>query len=155
MHPSHKVVFSSMGASLPGKTEHFKSSVFQKVYRCSALAVRAYQSELLKERVRKLDIGSPNPVLWEEKCRRHFGMSFWFGLLCRFIRGAHRLSPVSKPLVPPWDLSIVLDWLSKAPIEPIDSIFLKLLSFKIALLLALTMEKRWANYRLYKFTHHA
>ncbi|XP_052006407.1 uncharacterized protein LOC127660311 [Xyrauchen texanus] len=63
-------------------------------------------------------------------------------LVCRFMRGARRLHPVSKPLVPPWDLSVVLNALSKAPFEPIDSIVLKLLALKTALLLALTTAKR-------------
>lgn len=63
-------------------------------------------------------------------------------LVCRFMRGARRLHPVSKPLVPPWDLSVVLNALSKAPFEPIDKIALKLLALKTALLLALTTAKR-------------
>nr|XP_055071026.1 uncharacterized protein LOC129451681 [Misgurnus anguillicaudatus] len=63
-------------------------------------------------------------------------------LVCRFMRGARRLHPVSKPLVPPWDLSVVLNALSKAPFEPIDLIDLKLLTLKTAVLLALTTAKR-------------
>ncbi|XP_056112700.1 uncharacterized protein LOC130089419 [Rhinichthys klamathensis goyatoka] len=63
-------------------------------------------------------------------------------LVCRFMKGARRLHPVSKTLVPPWDLSVVLSALSKAPFEPIDSIALKLLALKTALLLALTTAKR-------------
>lgn len=56
---------------LPGKTERFSTSVFQKIYKSSALAVRVlnvtsfltvYQGELLEE------IGSLNPALWKEIC---------------------------------------------------------------------------------------
>ncbi|XP_048059471.1 uncharacterized protein LOC125276089 [Megalobrama amblycephala] len=63
-------------------------------------------------------------------------------LVCRFMRGARRLHRVSKPLIPPWDLSVVLNALSQPPFEPIDSIELKLLSLKAALLLALSTAKR-------------
>lgn len=30
-------------------------------------------------------------------------------LVCFFMKGAHRLLPVCRPLVPPWDLAVVLD----------------------------------------------
>ncbi|RXN03733.1 putative GAG protein [Labeo rohita] len=64
-------------ASLPGRTERLTASVFQKIYRSSALAVRAlnatslltaYQAELMEEMGRQMDAGSPNPALWEEIC---------------------------------------------------------------------------------------
>ncbi|XP_050958769.1 LOW QUALITY PROTEIN: uncharacterized protein LOC127160164 [Labeo rohita] len=63
-------------------------------------------------------------------------------LVCRFMRGARRLNRVSRPLIPPWDLSVVLNALSRTPFEPIDSGDLKLLSLKTALLLALSTAKR-------------
>ncbi len=63
-------------------------------------------------------------------------------LVCRFMRGARRLNRVSKPLIPPWDLSVVLNALFQPPFEPIDNIDLKLLSLKFALLLALSTAKR-------------
>ena len=77
LHPSRRAALSSTGASLPGKTERFAASVFQKIYKSTALSVRAlnatslltaYQAELLEEMGRQLDSGSPNPVLWEEIC---------------------------------------------------------------------------------------
>lgn len=77
LNPSRRAALSSTGASLPGKTERFAASVFQKIYKSSALAVRAlnatslltaYQAELLEEMGRQLDSGSPNPALWEEIC---------------------------------------------------------------------------------------
>ncbi len=75
LHPGRRAALSSTGASFPGKTESFATSVFQKIYKSSALAVRvlnvtslltAYQVELLEEMGRQLDSGSPNPALWEE-----------------------------------------------------------------------------------------
>ncbi len=77
LHPGRRTALSSTGASLPGKTEHFTTSVFQRVYKSSALAIRAlnatslltaYQAELLEEMEHQLDSGSPNPALWEEIC---------------------------------------------------------------------------------------
>ncbi len=46
------------------------------------------------------------------------------------------------PLVPSWDLSIVLAGLQRGPFEPLDSVELKFLSLKTALLTALTSIKR-------------
>ncbi len=63
-------------------------------------------------------------------------------LVCRFMRDARRLNRVSKPLIPPWDLSVVLNALSQPPFEPVDNIDLKLLSLKVALLLALSTVKQ-------------
>ncbi len=75
LHPSSRAALSSTGALLPGKTERFAASVFQKIYKSSALTIcalnaasllTAYQAELLEEMGRQLDSGSPNPALWEE-----------------------------------------------------------------------------------------
>ncbi|XP_055053994.2 uncharacterized protein [Misgurnus anguillicaudatus] len=63
-------------------------------------------------------------------------------LISRFMRGARRLKRVVKPLIPPWDLSVVLNALSQPPFEPLDDIDLKFLSLKVALLLALSTAKR-------------
>ncbi|XP_070401406.1 uncharacterized protein [Nothobranchius furzeri] len=62
-------------------------------------------------------------------------------LVCSFMRGARRLLPVSRPLVPSWDLSLVLSALSGPPFEPMDSLDLKILSLKVVLLLALVSAK--------------
>ncbi|XP_051512683.1 uncharacterized protein LOC127417036 [Myxocyprinus asiaticus] len=63
-------------------------------------------------------------------------------LIIRFLRGARRLNP-SRPLfVPSWDLSVVLQGLQRAPFEPLQSVELKALSLKTALLTALTSIKR-------------
>ncbi len=60
----------------------------------------------------------------------------------RFLRGARRLNPPRLPLRPSWDLSIVLARLQRGPLEPLDSVELKYLSAKTALLTALTSIKR-------------
>ncbi len=52
------------------------------------------------------------------------------------------MNPSSPPLVPSWDLSIVLAGLQRGPFEPLDSVELKFLSLKTALLTALTSIKR-------------
>ncbi|XP_042604297.1 uncharacterized protein LOC109086203 [Cyprinus carpio] len=68
LNPSRRAALSSTGASLPGKTERFATSVFQKIYKSSAMAVpalhatsllTAYQAELLEEMGHQLDSGSP------------------------------------------------------------------------------------------------
>ncbi len=51
-------------------------------------------------------------------------------------------NPSRPPLVPSWDLSIVLAELQRGPFEPLDSVELKFLSLKTALLTALTSIKR-------------
>ncbi len=63
-------------------------------------------------------------------------------LIVRFLRGARRLNPPRPPLMPSWDLSIVLAGLQRGPFEPLDSVELKYLSAKTALLTALTSIKR-------------
>lgn len=49
-------------------------------------------------------------------------------LICQFMRGARRLRPVTKSLMPSWDLTVVLDALSQPPFEPLDGIDLQCLS---------------------------
>uniref|UniRef100_A0A9J8CVC3 Uncharacterized protein n=1 Tax=Cyprinus carpio carpio TaxID=630221 RepID=A0A9J8CVC3_CYPCA len=55
-------------------------------------------------------------------------------LVVRFMRGARRLHPPCPPTVPSWDLPMVLRALKRAPFEPLQSIGLKALSLKTALL---------------------
>ncbi len=66
-------------------------------------------------------------------------------LIVRFLKGARRMNPSRPPLVPSWDLSIVLAGLQRGPFEPLDSVELKFLSLKTALLTALTSIKRVGN----------
>ncbi len=63
-------------------------------------------------------------------------------LIVRFLKGARRMNPSRPPLVPSWDLSIVQAGLQRGPFEPLDSVELKFLSLKTALLTALTSIKR-------------
>ncbi len=53
-------------------------------------------------------------------------------LIVRFLKGARRMNPSRPPLVPSWDLSIVLAGLQRGPFEPLDSVELKFLSLKTA-----------------------
>ena len=50
--------------------------------------------------------------------------------------------PVSKPIAPFWALAFVLDMLCDAPFEPMESVNLKILSYKTALLVSLVSAKR-------------
>ncbi len=43
-------------------------------------------------------------------------------LIVRFLRGARRLKPSRPPLMPSWDLSIILVGLQRGPFEPLDSV---------------------------------
>ncbi len=59
------------------------------------------------------------------------GRSLWkHDLIVRFLKGARRMNPFRPPLVPSWDLSIVLAGLQRGPFEPLDSVELKFLSTK-------------------------
>nr|XP_043888269.1 uncharacterized protein LOC122773567 [Solea senegalensis] len=63
-------------------------------------------------------------------------------LVCRFMKGARRKLPVSRHLVPLWDLLVVLDALSQHPFEPLEAVGMKFVSLKTVLLLALSTAKR-------------
>ncbi len=63
-------------------------------------------------------------------------------LIVRFLKGARRMNPSRLPLVPSWDLSIVLAGLQRGPFEPLNSVELKYLSAKTALLTVLTFIKK-------------
>ncbi|KAL0179586.1 hypothetical protein M9458_025028, partial [Cirrhinus mrigala] len=63
-------------------------------------------------------------------------------LIIRFLRGARRLNPPWSHLIPSWDLAVVLQGLQQDPFVPLQSVELDALSFKTALLTALTSIKR-------------
>ena len=63
-------------------------------------------------------------------------------LVTRFMKGARRLRPPPRRFFPKWDLVTVMDGLSSAPFETLESMDLKHLSLKTALLLALASGKR-------------
>ncbi|XP_077125588.1 uncharacterized protein LOC143782239 [Ranitomeya variabilis] len=62
--------------------------------------------------------------------------------ISRFIKSCERSKPVHIPRLPPWDLNLVLEALTSSPFEPLDSIPLKVLTYKVALLVALTSARR-------------
>ncbi|KAI2662618.1 hypothetical protein H4Q32_001518 [Labeo rohita] len=68
-------------------------------------------------------------------------------LIGRFMKGVRRLRPVSKRLVPSWDLSMVLNALTQAPFEPLESVHIKLLSLK-------TKLSEWLSYMPWRFIKH-
>ncbi|XP_065325845.1 uncharacterized protein LOC134621241 [Pelmatolapia mariae] len=63
-------------------------------------------------------------------------------LAIRFLKGVRQLRPMLKSSVPAWDLSLVLEALCSPPFEPIESVDMKFLSYKTALLLTLASAKR-------------
>ena len=62
--------------------------------------------------------------------------------LHRLLSSFHRDRPKSSRNLPKWNLSVVINELTKAPFEPIKDTDLKHLSFKTAFLLALASGKR-------------
>ncbi len=70
-------------------------------------------------------------------------------LIVRFLKGARRMNPSRSPLMPSWDLSIILAGLQKGSFEPLDSVELKFLSLKTALLTALTSIKRVGDLQVF------
>ena len=63
-------------------------------------------------------------------------------LLRQYMKGVRHLRPIPNHLVPTWDLAVVLDSLSQPPFEPLEEVDMKFLSFKTAILVALTTTKR-------------
>ncbi len=55
---------------------------------------------------------------------------------CRSVKGARRLRPVTKSMVPSWDLVLVLEAMCEPPFEPLESLDLRMLSYKMLLALA-------------------
>ncbi len=66
-------------------------------------------------------------------------------MVSAFMRGVRHLRPVRPTAVPSWDLSVVLEGLVTAPFEPLESASERILTLKVALLLALTSLKRVGN----------
>ena len=59
-----------------------------------------------------------------------------------FLKGVARARPPSRPLVPSWDLGVVLEMLSRPPYEPLAAAGISYLSFKTAFLLAMSTALR-------------
>ncbi len=58
-------------------------------------------------------------------------------LVIRFLKGARRLRPSRPPTLPPWDLALVLVVLALPPFKPLQTVSLRELLLKTALLFAL------------------
>ncbi len=104
--------------------------------RCKIGVVLSFLQERLERRL------SPSTlkVYVAAIAAHHDAADGWF--IVRFLKGARRMNPSRPPLVPSWDLSIVLAGLQRGPFEPWDSVELKLLSVKTVLLTTLTSIKR-------------
>ncbi|GAA6090398.1 uncharacterized protein LOC117958235, partial [Tachysurus ichikawai] len=63
-------------------------------------------------------------------------------VVTRFLHGARRLRPGTRPRVPVWDLAVVLAALSEPPFEPLTEVALRFLSIKTTFLLAISSLKR-------------
>ncbi|XP_078519448.1 uncharacterized protein LOC144784508 [Lissotriton helveticus] len=75
--------------------------------------------------------------------RSSSGLSLWSSrIIKQFMKGIFRVFPPVKPPPPLWNLNIVLSQLMKPPFEPIHRADLKFLSWKAALLIALTSARR-------------
>ncbi|XP_060545540.1 uncharacterized protein LOC132711180, partial [Pantherophis guttatus] len=59
-----------------------------------------------------------------------------------FLKGASNIRPTMIHRYPTWDLTLVLQALTSPPFEPLGSASLKLLSFKVTFLLAITSARR-------------
>ncbi|XP_069813158.1 uncharacterized protein [Dendropsophus ebraccatus] len=67
----------------------------------------------------------------------------------RFTKAATRLAPSIKSRLPPWDLNIVLSGLTISPFEPMLELPIRLLSWKLAFLLAITSARRVSEIRAF------
>ncbi len=79
------------------------------------------------------------------KCLPHFFVGMPLGkdpLVSRFLCGTLRLRPVARNRVPTWDLAIVLQGLSLAPVEPLEDVPAKFLTLKALFLLAISSLMR-------------
>ncbi len=130
------------------------SRVSRWAWRCGKYRVTSPWSASCREDPRKCTIGAVLSFLQERLERRlpsstlkvyvtaiivHHeaveGLSLGkHDLIVRFLRGARRLNPPRPPLVPYWDLYIVLTELQRGPFEQLDSVEQKILSAKTALL---------------------
>ena len=63
-------------------------------------------------------------------------------LVSRFLKAVRIERPRTKMTAPPWCLGSVLSVLAKAPFEPLASCDLKLLTWKVAFLLAISSARR-------------
>ena len=67
---------------------------------------------------------------------------FSYPMTKRFLKGLHNLNPPVTPPCPSWSLSVVLHSLSSKPFEPMATTDLRLLTWKVAFLVAITSARR-------------
>ncbi|KAG8597254.1 hypothetical protein GDO81_002223 [Engystomops pustulosus] len=60
----------------------------------------------------------------------------------RFVKATARPRPHIKQNIPNWDLSLVLDYLTKIPFEPLETFRLRELTLKLTFLIAITTARR-------------
>ena len=76
------------------------------------------------------------------------------GLVKDFLKAVKRRSATARPLVPAWDLAVVLDALCGPQFEPIESLSLRMLSLKTLFLLAITTAKRVSDLQALSIHEH-
>ena len=64
------------------------------------------------------------------------------GEVVRFLKGVFNSRPHRKCIAPEWDLPLVLEALTKAPFEPLEGASMKMVTFKLTFLLAVTSARR-------------
>ncbi|KAL0199141.1 hypothetical protein M9458_007681, partial [Cirrhinus mrigala] len=100
LHWNRRTTLSSASPSLPGKMERFTASMYQKMYKSSALAVKAlnvtslltaYQAQLLEEFGTQLDTGKPDGLGGDLQHNRSQSVHLtWHGAKLRPYHGSLR-----------------------------------------------------------------
>ncbi len=124
------------------------SSRREDPWRCTIGVVFSFMQERLERRL------SPSTLkVYVSITIHHDAVDDWslgkHDLIVRILRGARRRNPSRSPLMPLRDLSIILAGLQRGPFEPLDSVELKFLSTKTALLTALTSIKRVGDFQAF------
>lgn len=89
------------------------------------------------------------PALWVWFLRSPIWQSGFYGhtvgqppLVCQFKEEEQRKLPSVRSLAPSWDLPTVLKAISQAPFELLEQVDMKMVSLKVALVIALTSAER-------------
>ncbi|XP_049432685.1 uncharacterized protein LOC125889068 [Epinephelus fuscoguttatus] len=146
------VIETIQSARAPSTRSLYESkwSIFEKwcsntqeiPFQCSVVVILAFLQDMVDKRMAFSTIKVYLAAI--SACHIGFGGKTvgQHPLVCRFMKGARRKLPVSKPLAPSWDLPMVLDALSAPPFEPLDQVDLKMVALKTVLLLSLASAKR-------------
>lgn len=111
------------------------------LYQCSVVDLLCFVQELVDKGKAFSTIKVYSAAI--SSCHVGFGdkLVWQHPLVCCFIQGARLELPVSRPLIPLWDLSVVLDALYHHPFEPIEAVE-KFISLKTVLLLSVCVTYR-------------